>query len=171
MREHITKLYTFNELSDESKEVALDQCRYFQVNDSFWYEDILYDWFNTLGINVVSFNIDYGTIETVIEYPSNKEIAYAILSEYGKQCELYSIASNYLYSLHWCKKDKKNRRSYGRSTICFNREEIDQEFLNNIDQEFLAILRNEYEYLISDESVKEMISCNEYELTEDGKIY
>jgi hypothetical protein len=37
-------VYTFDELSDKAKGKALDECRDWNVNDSFWYEFALEDW-------------------------------------------------------------------------------------------------------------------------------
>ena len=36
--------------------------------------------------------------------------------------------------------------------------------------DYLSLLSNEYEYLISDEAIKETITANEYEFYENGKL-
>jgi len=48
-------------------------------------------------------------------------------------------------------------------------DELGEEFTKAILEEYLSMLKKEYEYLTSDEAVKEMIEANEYEFTEKGK--
>jgi len=47
-------------------------------------------------------------------------------------------------------------------------DELGNEFTKAILEDYLTILRNELEYLDSDDAVKESIEANEYEFTEDG---
>ncbi|HXP48576.1 MAG TPA: hypothetical protein VN922_01415, partial [Bacteroidia bacterium] len=42
--------------------------------------------------------------------------------------------------------------------------------LNNILSKLKAALRNDYDYLTSDEAIIETIKANEYQFTKDGKL-
>ena len=59
----------------------------------------------------------------------------------------------------------ESRRIYRRATEAF------EDAMKEIKHQVLNILRNEYEYLTSDEAVIDTIKANEYEFTEDGKFY
>jgi hypothetical protein len=48
--------------------------------------------------------------------------------------------------------------------------DLEVNYHHDINQEMLKMLREEYEYLTSDEAVIESIEINNYEFTEDGKI-
>ena len=50
-------------------------------------------------------------------------------------------------------------------------EESEQEFLSDLLEDYSIILQRESEYLQSRESIIETIEANEYDFTEDGKIY
>jgi hypothetical protein len=49
-------------------------------------------------------------------------------------------------------------------------EEIGDEFLYAVKQDFLQILKDEYEWMTSDEQAAEAIIDNGYEFTAEGKI-
>jgi hypothetical protein len=49
-------------------------------------------------------------------------------------------------------------------------DDLESEYHHDINQEMLKMLRDEYEYLISDEAVIESIEMNNYEFTEDGSF-
>ena len=51
---------------------------------------------------------------------------------------------------------------------CMQSEEDD--FLQSLCEDYRIILRNEYEYLTSEEAIIETIESNEYYFTEDGKL-
>jgi hypothetical protein len=50
-------------------------------------------------------------------------------------------------------------------------KDIEAEFLNDILEDYSIILQNECDYLTSEESIKETLISNEYDFTEEGKIY
>lgn len=49
-------------------------------------------------------------------------------------------------------------------------DELESEYFNLLLEDYRIMLNKEYEYLTSDEVIKETIEANEYEFTEDGKL-
>jgi hypothetical protein len=47
---------------------------------------------------------------------------------------------------------------------------LERDYHHDLNEEMWKMLREEYEYLTSDEAVIESIEINNYEFTEDGKI-
>jgi len=61
MRTIRTKIYSFNELSKEAQNVAIDKMRYINVDDNWWlstYEDA-----ENIGLKITSFDIERNEIE------------------------------------------------------------------------------------------------------------
>lgn len=50
-------------------------------------------------------------------------------------------------------------------------EYLEDEYRKEMSEEILTWLRDEYEYLQTNESVAETLIANEYDFTEDGEIY
>ena len=135
MRTIETRVYQFNELSEDAREKALDECRYYSVLDGFWHD-------------FVELNI--------IDYAREKGI-----------CNVKEIRGFSLECAPYC---KLGISSWIRE---FNDEETEDDEKENVYNELcehaLDLLRKEYEWLISDESVKDFIISNGYEFTEEGK--
>jgi hypothetical protein len=49
--------------------------------------------------------------------------------------------------------------------------DLDTEFQRALGKEYLSILRREYEYQTSEEAIIETIEANDYDFTEDGRIF
>ena len=48
---------------------------------------------------------------------------------------------------------------------------LDDEFRVSILEDYRIMLQKQYEYLCSEEAIIETIEANDYEFTEDGKLY
>ena len=85
--------------------------------------------------------------------------------------DLQALQKRHFYSLS-CAVTKGRSMNYYR---CFRfGEDYECEDLGDILDDFAhwarILLRDEYEWLTSDEAVQEAIEANEYEFTEDGKL-
>lgn len=164
------KVYPFSELSDAAKEKAR----------KWWLLDGLnYDWWEytkeeseNLGLRVKSFDLDYRRIETEV-LTSAPEIAEATIKEHGETCDTYKTASAYLLELArvGAACDAPDG-SEAREKWEGEREKIDDIFKRDLSYNILDLLKNEWEYLNSDEYVNETLSQdNGLEFTESGKVY
>ena len=158
-------IYKFDELSDSAKDKALDNCRHYEVENDWWqytYEDA-----SQVGIKITSFDIDRASY-CKGEIPDTEQTANDIMDNHGEECDTYKVAAAYLKerdeAIDTFKEDADE--DYKDEKL----DDLGEEFTKAILEEYLSILRKEYEYLTSDEAVKEMIEANEYEFTKKGEL-
>jgi len=148
MRIQETKVYKFDELSDDAK----DKARAWYLEGAFdydWYQYI-YEDASRIGLRITEFDVDRNTIVGELETTVN-EIAANIRQEHGKSCDTYKLALSV------------DRRKPNDS------DEVVSEFKHALLEEYLVMLRKEAEYIQSNEAVDENIKANEYEFTESGE--
>ncbi len=166
--ETITSTFTvcsFEELTPSAQEHAIETNRYFNVDHDWWewtYEDA-----SSIGLQITSFDLGRGqSIDG--EFTLNcKEVADKIIAEHGDQCATYKTAKHYLkvYNPLVMKELIETGEPYP------NTEDIDADFLRLLLENYWTILDNEYDYLTSDECIRESLIANEYEFRQDGTIY
>ena len=181
MREMTTMVYSFNELSDDAKKRALNAFRDINVEYDWW--DGAYDTIRAagelLGLDIDRIHFDaylYCIFDANYEYV--RGAAKAIQAEFPRATDLHDVArklqdlqKRHFYSLS-CAVTKGRSMNYYR---CFRfGEDYECKDLGDIIDDFAhwarVLLRDEYEYLTSDDAVKETIEANEYEFTEGGKL-
>lgn len=162
MRESIIKVYTFSELSEKAKRLAINNFSDINVGYKWWesgYEDA-----ENIGLKIEEF--DYVKAE-FIEGPI--DCIQKIFKEHGSQCDTYQTAMVYEADL------LKAQKNLDKEDTTVEEEEwflsISKEFLRDLSNDYRIMLRKEYEYLTSEEAIIETIEANEYEFTEDGKLF
>lgn len=155
MRIKETKVYPFDELSDESKERAVAEL--WDINASYEWWDGIYDDAKNVGITITEFEVDRGsycrgTIDDAID------TARAILKEHGDSCETYQTAKDFHDAVV---KDGEETEDY---------ESLCSEFEYSLLEDYRIMLQKEYEDLSSEQAIIETIEVNEYEFTEDGDL-
>lgn len=160
MRTIEIKAYKFSELSEDAKQTAIENYR--DINTSFdWWEFTCEDASN-IGLKIYSFDFDH-YVEGKFIYTA-EECAVAITENHGESCETFKTAQTFLKDL-----------AELRATITEDddkedeEDELNTEFLKSLCEDYRIMLRNEYEYQQSDESVIETIEANGYEFTEGGE--
>jgi hypothetical protein len=176
MRTIETKVYEFNELSEEAKEKAIDnmRTRMYDWDIHYWVIDDCY-LLNPKGIN----DLIIGNTRKI--YYSLDRDRYIDISN-GMEI------NNDIAFLEWLKIpfDIHDKVYYtiGKDTIEFEENEDgytftenELEILDNAKEIFedhchwvLNCIESSVEYYFSDEGVIEDIQCNEYEFTEKGNI-
>ena len=181
MREMNVMVYPFAELSDEAKERALNEFR--DINVEFpWWEysfDTIRAAGELLGLEIGEIHFDtksYCMFDAHYRYVCGA--VNAVRNEFPWVDDLCKIAKDlqalqkrHFYSLSCAVKEGRSMNYYR----CFRfGEYYECDALGDILDDFAhwarVLLRNEYEYLTSDEAIKEMIEANEYEFTADGKL-
>ena len=167
-------LYRFEELSDEAKEKALDSRRYTNTDaGSEWWESTYEDAAN-VGIKIKGFDTGRSGSSSSIDgkVEDTENTAHQIMKEHGEECETYKTAAEYLKErdaiIQRTGDSSDSEDSLDQDEVDDLLDELGNEFTKAILEDYLTILRNELEYLDSDEAVKESIEANEYEFTEDG---
>jgi len=139
------QVFQFSELSDDAKKVAIEQLNDINVADFDWWS-YTYDDAKSIGLKITSFDLDRHQIDGVLVNTAH-EICPKIIAEHGEQCGTYALAKKWL------------------------NDYMESDFLKELCGEYLTILRDEYDYLISDEAIISTIEINEYEFLESGKQY
>lgn len=172
MKTITVNLYQFSELSDSAKENARNWLREWYPDYGWWentYEDA-----NNIGLKITGFDIDRpnycnGELTNDSHYTANK-----IKTEHGEECDTYKLAVKFL--ANWDALVAKYSDGDGEKVTEGNEDDFDTEadelesdFKDDLLEEYLSILKNEYEYLTSDECIDETIIANEYDFTENGE--
>lgn len=186
-------LYTFDELSDDAKEHALDKLRDLNVSHEWWeftYDDAV-RCAALIGIEIdriyftgFSSQGDGACFEGSYSYAKG---GLAAIKEHAPQdAELHRIAQALQdiqrAAFYRLTASVKQRGHYYHSlcteidvvngsgeTTCAQYDAI-KDTLRAYMEWVYARLESEYEYLTSDEQVKECIEANEYEFTENGEL-
>ena len=145
-----TTVYTFDELSDTAKETAIQDNLDFMAYDLEWWQ-WTYEDAARVGVEITSFDVDRGNMITgdFTEYAD--DAARLILKEHGHDTDTYQLADAFIKGLA----DEDNEKEFKRAIL----------------EEYLAILRHEYEYLTSEDAIRDTLIANAYEFTIDGKIF
>lgn len=158
-------LYQYDELSDKAKQKAIENLHDINVDYDWW--EFVYDDAENIGLKITGF--DTGRNNSIeIAYGTRNDAASVIdkiLKEHGEACDSHKTALEHKKHLH------KNVGLEDEELYEEIQEDIERDFLQAIGEDFLILLKNQYEYLLSDESIIETIKCNEYDFTDDGKLY
>jgi len=166
MRTIRTKVYKFDELNEAAKQTALTKFWAINVDFGDWYYSV-YDNAKNIGLEITSFDIDRQQIDGELNN-SMTETCDKIIANHGEVCETYKTAQEYMSQLRAYNtiEDGDKAGDYEAEI-----EELESDFLKAILEDYLIILRKEYEYLTSEQAIKETIEANEYEFTKDGKQF
>lgn len=175
MRTYTTKhtVYKFDELSEEAKQKALENL--YDINvDHEWWDATYYDADN-IGLTIDGFDTDHGTIEGKLT-DDMQSVCKSIMAEHGKDCDTYKLAKQ--YQADWSKLVSKYSDGVTTDQVADGKEDdfdneaddMTEEFTQQLLEEYLSILRQEFEYLTSEEAIVDTIEANEYEFTKDGEL-
>lgn len=161
-----TKVYTWNELTDEQKEKVLEKQRYINVDYEWW--DGIYEDAAEVGIKITSFNLDRNRHAEGEFTLSAAEVAANIIRDHGEQCETYKTAEKFLGDQNddpMPDEDDDDFPEWENRMI-----DLEEEFRKSIIEDYSIMLQKESEYLLSDDAIIETIEANEYEFDENGNI-
>ena len=175
MRTETIKIYSFEELRKKAKENAIERNRTMNVEHDWW--DSKYEVMKEVGVEIDSFEIYYGNINITIDY--SEDTAIKTIDYFGEGMEVVKISKRFIADRDaLIKKLGEGNDIDGYSVkeefIDEYDEEIEyleDEYRKEMSEEILTWLRNEYEYLQTDEAVAETLIENDYEFTEYGTIY
>ncbi len=164
MTEIITKVFTFNELSDPAKVTA----REWYLEGAFDYDwwDNTYEDADTIGIKITSFDVYRVEIEGRL-IDDAVAVAKAIIENHGPDCDTYKLAKIFCTEVVPVRM-LKGEDDY-RGTEEYNQAAASLQ--KNLLTAYLTMLGNEYTWLSSDECVDDSIRSNEYTFTETGERF
>lgn len=153
MQQKTINIYKFDELSEEVQEKVIQDNYHINVDHEWW--EYIYEDAENVGLRISSFDIDRGSID-ISSGKYLTEVIDLILDNHGKDTDTYLLADQYnneLECLKW---------------PCIEAAEV--AFLKDIGECYLSMLRKEYEWLTSEEMIKETIEANEYDFDESGRM-
>ena len=169
-------LYEFSELSEDAKQIALEKLYDINVDGSFDWWDNNYEDAKNVGIKINSFDLGRGESVDIDNYETWHEIADLIIKNHGEQCQTFKDAKEFLKQrdiLVYKYSDGKNievvieKNEIEFDDYCDN---LEHEFKTCLENDYLKMLRQEYEYLTSEDAIIDTITTNEYSFLEDGAL-
>lgn len=158
------KVYRFEELDKQTKEKVIENYRYINVDNTFWY-DCIKEEFNSLGLEIKEFDLDRGNYAKI--YIDNfEDTSNYIIKEFGDSVLIKQTAKNYINEYEKIQANFKEDEDVEREV-----ELLDDQYEKEYSEDILSYLRSSYDWEISDEAITETIEANEYDFTTDGKIY
>lgn len=183
-REIIKKMvvYKYDELSEKAKEKALESLGETNINYEWW--DAVYEDAENIGVKIEEFELDRGSFCRGKFVKSELDVAENILKEYGKDCKTYKDAYEFVWDLAseedaYYKKmrsqieedEYSQEMAEGGFDADYECPDLFEEFRQTIFEDYRMLLQKDYDYLTSKEAIEESIRANEYEFTENGRIY
>jgi len=153
------KVYTFDELTEEAQDRAIEKQADINVDYEWW--DSIEDDAEQIGLSIIEFNTYHRTVKGKLLNDAI-DVAEAIIRNHGEDCDTYKLAKQYIEDYEALPQDEDGWR---------DSEEIDEEFEYALSQEYLSMLIKDYEYLTSREAIIETIVANDYRFTEDGNLF
>jgi len=183
MRIQETKLYTFDELSDDAKQKAVEKLYDINVDYEWW--DSTYEDAEMIGLKISEFDLDRASYVKGDFMWDCLAVAKEIIKEHGDNCETYTTAKQYLTDYNsliaaQCQEEADFLCMPLRDEIDFEEmhrwieeietDDIDDKFLKSLCEDYRIILQHEYDYLTSEEAIIETIEANEYYFDINGNL-
>lgn len=161
-------VYKYEELSDMAKEKVLMDLSDGNVDCDWW--DSTYEDAATIGLNIIEFDLVRGRSCKGLWMMDALDMAEAIIKNHGDACETHKDAMAFLHDLAeaWMEHDEEGFEYGYDETSDF--EGASEDFRQVILDDYWKILKEEYEYLTSEEAILETIEANDYEFTAEGRI-
>lgn len=157
-------IYVFDELSDEAKQMAFAWYKKASYGDEWW--EFVYEDAEMIGLKISGFDIGRGNKITGEFEKTPYQVAKAIIKEHGESCATYKIAMAFLEAQKELSvEDDGELTPEAEDTL----SAIKGQFKEALLEEYLSLLRKEYDYQTSDETISENIRVNEYTFDEDGR--
>jgi hypothetical protein len=164
------KLYSFDELSEQAQNKALNDLRTINVDFNWWestYEDA-----KNIGLKITGFDLDRNKHATGQFTLSALEVAQNILNDHGDECQTYKLATEFLSKHNPIFADymDENSENYESRDLEGQLQDLEQDFLNDLLEDYANMLQKECECLMEDEQVKETVLINDYTFEENGRL-
>jgi hypothetical protein len=175
MKNVTTMVYEFDELSESAKEKALAE--FSDINTEYdWWNFTLDDALN-IGVKIEEFDTYHGIIQGRLTMSMLESIT-EIINNHGVETDTYKVAIEYLEKYKSLKDDKDvidlvkmDDMDIEEAIAEIAIEKIEAGYEHDLLEEYLSYLKKEEEYLRSAEAIIETIKANEYQFTEDGKVF
>lgn len=170
-----TKVYSYEELTSEAKQKAIEGSFLINVEDNWWHS--IYDDAKNIKFEINSFDIDRPNYCNGNLMESMNTTIVLIIVNHGETCGTYSVALE--YRTKWDELVSKYSDGVTTDVVAEENEyEFDQEandleesFKEELCNEYLKLLKKEAEHLMTKEAIIETFESRGCEFTENGNIY
>ena len=177
MKQHIITTYSFDELSDKAKETAIQELYDINVDHGWW--QFVYDDAEDIGLKLTEFDLDRHRHAKGEFMDKAVNVAERIKQDHGKDTDTYKTANDFLVTAAPILKiieenEEPSDGEYNYDILHDAEEEFEnavKEFLRSLLEDYSIILQKEYEYLTSEEVIIDTIRANDYDFTENGKLF
>jgi hypothetical protein len=150
----------FAELSDKAKEKARQWMR--ECIDVDEWSDPVTDDAQQVGVKITGFDIGRGEVCDIEFENSAGATAIGIMKEHGVGCDTYEAAAVYVETLSALKRNEDGEVDPDEADRALDN------FQRQLSACYLKSLREQHEYVYSDEAIDETIEANEYDFDEHG---
>jgi len=189
MRTEQIKVFKFEELKPEIQEKVLDNFRNSENYLNYeWYEYFFENFkedLNKISVDFESLNFDLYRNEIsfsninilddekfINSFMNNDDKIFNSLNEKNEISFSVGISENGYVSLDYDTEEDLTEEDYNQLKLKIEELEAQAtEFLRDKLKQYLNQLHKEYEYLLSDEAIKDTIDINEYEFEENGEQF
>ena len=157
-------IYSFDELSEEAKQVALNSLLDIEVKFDWWqfaYEDA-----SNVGLKITGFDLDRNRHADGKFILSAYEVAANILKNHGETCETYKTTEKFMETWQPIFSNYMETEEGEDDLI-----DVENDYLNDMLEDYSIMLQREYESLTSEQAIIEAIEANGYEFLENGKLF
>ena len=161
MRTIELKVYEFQELSDAAKRTAINEYR--DINTDYDWYAATYDDAESIGLEIKGFDLYANRIQAEL-IQSVAQCCEDIIAAHGESTSTYELAVS---AKQWLEDAEKVDDAEFDDEI----NVVEERFRRALSSAYLSLLKDEIEYLESDEAIIEAIEANEYEFYENGKKY
>ena len=175
MKTITTTLYKFDELPAEAQEKAVS--KYSNINVEYDWWDSIYDDSWNINLKITEFGLDHRyDIKGSLIYDA-LDTATIIRANHREETDTFQLANQYIKDYNkildkYC--DTRNTDDIESDKFYDFEEEIapyEEQFEVDLLNCYWRMLRDEYNYLTSEEQIKETLIANEYDFTIEREIY
>jgi hypothetical protein len=163
-----TTVYQFAELSPQAQEKALE--KFWDINVSYDWWEFIYEDAKTIGCRISGFDLDRGNRIDFKAQDSCLDIAKAIKVNHGASCDTFILAMQYLIDYDQISSKMLENDPDWEPNYEPEIEDLSKEFIRALGEDYFSMLKKEYEFLTSEESIKETIVANDYYFTSAGEL-
>jgi hypothetical protein len=138
------------------------------VSSDWW--EFVYDDAKEVGLKITGFDLDRGSHVNGHLLNSMNECIDLILASHGKECETFKLATKFRAEWNILVNNYDEVTEDNQWEFDQDADEMEEDFKNELCECYLTILREEYEYLTSEEAIIQTIEANEYEFDEEGNL-
>lgn len=166
-----TKVYSFSELNEDAKQVAIEWYRYADICDySIAWETTEED-AKEIGLKLIQLS-DHKANKGEFLLSAN-EVAQNIFNNHGADCQTYKTAQSFMEEWQpiFTNYMDENHTDYESGESEDKMQELEDSFLYSLLEDYRIMYNADIDYQNTDEYIIEAIEANQYNFTKDGKIF